>query len=397
MNLVERVQNILATPKTEWPVIAAESATVADLYKGYIAILVAISVVAGFIKGSLIGYSFGITIRMSIVGGLTQAIILYVLGLAAVYVMAHIIDALAPAFGGEKNLIQALKAAAYAYTALWIGGIGVIVPWIGWLIALAGGIYSIYLLYLGLPATMKCPPEKAGGYTAISVICAIVLSWIVAGVGAGIGANMTMGGSATSFDQDTWLGKMEAAGKRLEAAQKSGDPEAIADATRDMMSVTLGGGDKVEALAPEVLKPFVPETLAGLKRTDFSTERKGVMGMQISEANATYSDGAGRTLRLDISDMGSVKGLAKILDWANVVTDKEGDHGYEKTYKKDGRLIHEKWDSQSKEGELGMILGERFSVKLSGKAGSVDEFKATVASLNLAGLEALKNHGIKKD
>jgi len=395
MNLVERVKNTLATPKTEWPVIAAEPATVADLYKGYIAILVAISVVAGFIKGSLIGSSvLGITIRMSILSGLTQAIIGYVLSLAAVYVMAHIIDALAPTFGGERNLIQALKATAFAWTAAWVGSIGLIVPWIGLLIALAGGVYSIYLLYLGLPATMKCSPEKAGGYTAISIICAIVLSWTVASVGAGIGANI---GGGTSYDQDTWLGKMEAAGKRLEAAQKSGDPEAIADATRDMVSATLGGGDRVEALAPEMLKPFLPETLAGLKRTDFSTERKGAMGMQISEANATYSDGAGRTLRLEISDMGSVKGLAKVLDWANVVTDKEGDHGYEKTYKKDGRLVHEKWDSRSKEGELGMVLGERFSVKLSGKAGSVDEFKATVASLNLVGLEALKNHGIKKD
>jgi hypothetical protein len=310
--------------------------------------------------------------------------------------MALIIDALAPSFGGEKNLVQALKVTAYALTASWIASIGVIVPWIGTLIVFAGGIYSIYLLYLGLPATMKCPPENAVGYTAISVICAIVLGWIVAVVGAGIGANTAMGD--TTFDQNTWLGKMEAANKQLETAQRSGDAEAMGNAMREMLSVTLGGGDKVEeALAPEVLKPFLPETLAGLKRTDFSTERNGAMGVQVSEAQATYSDGASRTLRLNISDMGGMKGLAKLADWARVVSEKETDHSYEKTYKRDGRLVHEQWDSQSKKGEFCVIFADRFSVKVSGKAGSIDELKAAVTGINLAGLEALKNQNVKKD
>jgi hypothetical protein len=38
------------------------------------------------------------------------------------------------------------------------------------------------------------------------------------------------------------------------------------------------------------------------------------------------------------------------------------------------------------------VLGERFSVKASGDAGSIDELKTA----DLAGLEALKNQGIKK-
>jgi hypothetical protein len=40
--LIARVKGILLTPKTEWPVIAGESTTVADLYKGYIVWLAAI-------------------------------------------------------------------------------------------------------------------------------------------------------------------------------------------------------------------------------------------------------------------------------------------------------------------------------------------------------------------
>ena len=80
--LIARAQAILLSPKTEWPVIAAEQDTVANLYKNYIVVLAAIPAVAGFIKGSLIGFSmFGITVRTPIVSGIIGMIVSYVLAL----------------------------------------------------------------------------------------------------------------------------------------------------------------------------------------------------------------------------------------------------------------------------------------------------------------------------
>src|SRR5690606_35409450 len=185
--LVARVKAILLTPKTEWPVIASEPATVADLYKNYIVILAAIPAVIGFIKGSLIGYSgFGIHVRTPIGMGLTTAIVTYLLTLGLVYVLALIVDALAPTFGGQKNPVQALKAVAYSYTASWIASVALVLPVIGVLVVLAGAIYGIYLLYLGLPATMKAPQEKAVGYTGVPVILAFLLAWVVGLVVAGM-------------------------------------------------------------------------------------------------------------------------------------------------------------------------------------------------------------------
>lgn len=411
--LIARVKAILMTPKTEWPVIAGEPATVADLYKNYIVILAAIPAVAGFIKGSLIGYGmFGIHYRTPIGAGITSAIIAYALALVLVYVMALIVNALAPSFDGQKDPIQALKAVAYAYTASWIAGIGVILPGIGWLIALAGGIYSIYLLYLGLSPTMKSPSEKAAGYTAVSIIIAVVLGWIIALIVAGVagtGAVMSgalsganPGSSNITIDKDSALGKLaaisqhvDAASKQMEAAQKSGDAAAQGKALGALIGAATGSG-QVEALAPDLLKPFVPDNLAGLKRTEFSAERNGAMGMQISEAHGTYSDGANRNLRLEVTDMGSAKGLMALAGFASIDSDKQTDHGYDKTFKQDGRLVHEKWDSRDKRGEYSIVLGERFTVKVSGNADSMDQLKAAVASLDLAGLEALKNQGVKK-
>jgi len=182
--LVARVSAILTTPKTEWPVIAGEPTTVADLYKNYLLIMAAIPAVFGFIRQSLIGVSIpsGGTFRLGIGAGLASMILSYVLALAMIYVAALITNALALTFGGQKNQIQALKAIAYAYTASFVAGIGQVVPWLGLLIGLAGAVYSIYLLYLGLPHTMQCPQERATGYTATIVIIAFVLSLAVGAV-----------------------------------------------------------------------------------------------------------------------------------------------------------------------------------------------------------------------
>ncbi len=410
--LIDRVKAILLSPKTEWPVIANETTSVADLYKNYIVLVAALPVIAGFIKGSLIGYgAFGITVRTPIGLGIASAIVAYALGLALVYVMALIIDALAPSFGAQKNPVQALKAAAYSWTANWVLGVGVLLPFIGWLAALAGFAYAIYLLYLGLQSTMKCPQEKAGGYTAVSIIIGIVLSWIIGLVVAGIvGTGALMGGaslghnlSEVSVDKDSALGqldawskKVDAAGKQLEAAQKSGDADAASKAMGAVMGAALGGGDKVESLPPDQLKPFIPETLAGLKRSHLSVERSGAMGLQVSTAHAEYSDDSGHHLNLEVTDTGSAKGLMGFAGWAALQNESETDHGYEKTYKQDGRLVHEEWNSADKHGEFTIVLGDRFTVQVSGNADSIDQLKAAVASLNLAGLEALKNHGVGK-
>ncbi len=412
--LIARVQAILMTPKTEWPVIAAEQETVANLYKNYILILAAIPAVFGFIKGSLIGYSvMGFTARTPIVSGVIGMIVQYALILGLVYLVGLIISALAPNFGGEKNQIQGLKTAAYAYTAGWVASIAVIVPWIGWIVALAGSIYGIYLLFLGLPHTMRCPPDKSVLYTVVIIVIGFVLSiiigMIVAGITtAGTAANAVNFGSSSSnvtVDSDSPFGKLAALGekmeqqtKKLEAAQRSGDANAQAEAASAMMGSILGGGDQVEALAPNEIKAYLPEKLAGFKRESISVERNGVMGVQVSTGRARYRDANNNQLDLEITDMGGAKGVMALAGFAGVESERQTESGYEKTYKQDGRLVNESWDSNSHRGEFGIVLGDRFSVKLSGQGEGLDmnALKSALSSLNLASLESMKNQGVKQ-
>jgi len=416
--LIGRVRGILLTPKTEWPLIAAESDTTAGLYTRYILILSAIPAIAGFIKGSMIGYgsSFFGTYRVGFGLGLSSALLQYGLGLISVYVVALIINALAPTFGAQKDQIQALKTTAYAFTASWIGGALVILPWFGFLFSLAGGIYAIYLLYLGLPFTMRGPAEKAAGYTAVTVVCAVVLGIVIGAVVSrfsGVG-NMMMGsrGSGMTFNSPSGSAKidanspqgllgamaqnMQANSQKLQDAQKSGDVAAQQKAAAQMLGGMFGGGETVEALTPEQLKPFIPDTLNGMARKSYSVQRNAVMGLQTAQAQASYRDDSGaHSVDLQIVDMGGAKGMAAFAGWAVQSSESQSDHGYDKVYQDGSRMVHEEWNSQNHSGTLSLVLGGRFSVELRANGISMDDLKGMASSLNLAGLEALKQSGVK--
>jgi hypothetical protein len=179
-SLVERAKNIILQPNAEWPRIDAEPTTIADIYKKYVIILAAIGPIAMLVGQQLFGFrAFGIVYKPSLTSSITQAVLTYVMSLVSIYVLALIIDALAPNFGGTKDPVKAFKVAAYSWTAAWLAGIFGIIP----TLAILGivGLYSLYLLFLGLPILMRAPKDKAMAYTAVTVLAAIVL-YIVVGV-----------------------------------------------------------------------------------------------------------------------------------------------------------------------------------------------------------------------
>lgn len=122
MELLKRVKAILLTPHAEWPVIAQEKGAGAALFLRYVAILALVPALARFIGAALIGW------YAPILSSLAGALVAYVSGFAVVYVLALIIDALAPQFGGRKDLAGALRLAVYSYTPVWLAGIFLLVP-----------------------------------------------------------------------------------------------------------------------------------------------------------------------------------------------------------------------------------------------------------------------------
>lgn len=355
--LARRVRALLFAPKQAWPEFAAEPATVAGLYASHAMVLAAVPALAGFIKGSMIGYGmFGATLRTPILSGLVSMLAGYLLALGLLYAVGWIINALAPTFGARKDPVQALKTATFAWTAAWIGGAGIVLPGIGTLLVLAGVGWTGYLLYLGLPHTMQCPREKAFGYTAASLVLAIVASWACALLLAGIGGFGMLTGAAAqrdafaqrdraevTFDQDSAIGRLAALGERMEASTA------------------------VVAADPATLKAVLPDAIGEYERTGTQARNPGREGMQVSMASATYTHPVDqRRIVVTITDSPAAGALVGMT----------------------GAQVQEAWDDLSGRGEYTEWVDERFRVEVRGQVDDFEQLEAIADDLELSGLSS---------
>lgn len=384
--LLARVRAILTRPGPTWEVIDGERPTVGSLYVGYLIPLTAAAVIASAIGSSLIGAgAFGVTVKVPLVTALIDAVVVFVLSLGFAFVWALVIDALAPTFGGQKDRIQALKVVVYASTASLVAGLFSIIPMLGF-VALLGGLYSLYLLYLGLPKLMKAPQEKALPYTAavvgvgiaIGLVCVVLLTALgLAGLGgdrlrgAEVSGTLQLPGGQGSVD----LGKLQDATEKMEAAAdaiKSGEAPPISD--------------------PDSLKAYLPASVAGFTRGEVSGATAAAAGIEGAEAEGRYAKG-GAMLRLKIVDMGQAGAIASMAGAFNVKSSKESATGYEKMGVVNGRMTTESYDRASKSGEYGVLVGERFMVQARGDGVSMDDLKAAVEAVGLSRLEAAAKKG----
>lgn len=177
MDIVARAKGLMMNPLAEWQIIAAEPAETADLFKSYVVPLAGLAAVGGLIGTALIGSGEG-----GLGGLIGSAVTGYLLSLVGIFVLAKIVAMLAPRFGGPEDSTAAMKLAAYAPTASWIGGACMIIPWIGWLPALAGGLYSLFLFYVGTPIVMRIPRERVMGFALSVVLVAVLVNILIGAV-----------------------------------------------------------------------------------------------------------------------------------------------------------------------------------------------------------------------
>jgi len=178
-NLVQRVINILTKPKEEWVVIENELPEAMKLIGGYTLILALIPAVSSFIKFGIIGYSFmGYTTR-SIGSGIQTALVQLITAVVGVYLLAWVIDQLAPSFESGKNFGRSLQLAVYASTPQWVAGILLLLSTSLSMLILLIGLYAIYLFAIGLPVLKKTPKDKVVGYVALTIVAMIVISLVL--------------------------------------------------------------------------------------------------------------------------------------------------------------------------------------------------------------------------
>lgn len=184
--LTRRAREIMLRPRSEWEVIEREGDSVRDLYTRYVMILAAVPPICT-VLGAIVGSLFG-AIHFSIVGAIVAALVDYVMTLGMVYGLGRAIEALAPYFGGARVRGQAMKVAAFFPTALWLAGVFAIVPALSPLQVL--GLYSLFILWLGLPKLMKVGEDKALVFTLAVILTALVAIIIVRALAGAVNTSL---------------------------------------------------------------------------------------------------------------------------------------------------------------------------------------------------------------
>jgi hypothetical protein len=181
MNLIERVKNMIITPKTEWEVVATEDPNPSKVVMGYVLPIAIVVAIAAFIGYGLIGTRIlGFRFRSTELG-LYSAISTLLSSILTVFITAFVVDALAPSFSSEKNFGRSVQLVAYGSTPGMVAGIFNILPSIALIFTIVGGIYGLYVIYLGMGPIKKTPEEKRALYLVICIL-ALILVYVLLGV-----------------------------------------------------------------------------------------------------------------------------------------------------------------------------------------------------------------------
>ncbi len=292
---------------------------------------------------------------------------MYVLGLIGIFLWSLIINALAPTFGGQKDSVQALKTAAYAATAAWVGGVGQLDA-LDRLADRARGRGLQHLpalsraaahdegarrpgrrLHGGRPSSSRSSCPGSSGRSSAA-------SWAAAcgaAVTADRGSRSTTAASrkaAPAPRSRSGPSRWRTAGKQVEASAQQNQGAPSAAAIGALVGAAVGGKARRRRAAGRPAQGLTcRRRSAACRARDCPPSAMPPWVSRSSEANADYGDGAGRNLRLEINDTGGAQGMLALASWANVESEKQWDGGYERNYRADGRMVHERWDSNGQQ------------------------------------------------
>jgi hypothetical protein len=386
VEIVTRVTGILTRPEAEWPLIEQEPASIGSLFASYILPLSAIPAICGFVGSVLFGHTLlGITYRPSVLSALFTSLATYLLSLGGIFVMALIVNGLAPVFGGERNRVQALKVIAYSSTAVWIAGIISLLPDSGlllkvliWLIV---AIYSLSSFRKGLPILMKSPKERTRTYAGCSIVAALIAGLLISPIqvavlafispaassGDTVGGTLKLGGIELDLDQ---MQKSAANMRQVEERLKSGEP-----------------GPPM--LPAEALKQFLPASLpGGLAQRTVTSSGGQFNGFGEIDVQALYMSGQSQ-VTLTVSDLGASGSLATMAGALGITATQQEGTRSTKIDHAGGRTIAEGYDSRARNGAYSVILANRFRVPAEGSSVTIDDLRSAVNAVNLAKLEAM--------
>jgi len=151
----------------------------------YLLILSIFPAVGIFLLYSVAGYAipfFGM-MRFSVFYGIQGAIYTYVISLIGPFITGFLMSIIAEGLKYGGNMLKFSNLAVYSITPFLLAQILVFIPFFGGLIVFLGGVFSLYLVWLGLREYLKFDQEKALVLLVIYLIVVFVIRFAIGSAG----------------------------------------------------------------------------------------------------------------------------------------------------------------------------------------------------------------------
>ncbi|GAB3313308.1 hypothetical protein GCM10027299_00190 [Larkinella ripae] len=175
-------------------------------------------------------------------------------------------------------------------------------------------------------------------------------------------------------------------GTSISATESVKALEKMADQAEEMAK-----NGPVETVDFRKLKELLPADAEGLARKEATGEKNGMAGFNISTAKGDYrNDDGSQSIEVNIVDAGGTGALMGLAAWSIIEVDKETENGYEKTTKFGDYKSYEKYDNGNKNGEIAVLINNRFIVTAKGNGVEMSKIKSTLEDIDLDKLKDLK-------
>lgn len=185
--ILNHIWGLYTHPKEEWQTIEKRHESL-SYSLAHILMVALIPSICLYYAAAHIGWSIGTEelIKIPESSAIIMSIGIYAALVIGVFFLAYLIQWMAKTFDSKPNFTQSLELAAYTATPLLMVGITALFPvlWFVVISALIALVYSIYLLYSGVPIMMNIPEEKGFIYASSVVTCGLVMLVAMMAVGA---------------------------------------------------------------------------------------------------------------------------------------------------------------------------------------------------------------------
>ncbi|MBX2859336.1 MAG: YIP1 family protein [Cellvibrionaceae bacterium] len=200
MALLQHAYGIMTRPSSQWVAVRRDKSSFTQVFIGHVPVLALIPSLCAFYGVTQVGWVVGggEAIKLSTMSAASLCALTYVALLLGVFVLGEFINWMAKTYGvSDSDEVRHHAGTALAVcvtTPLFLAGIFALYPaiWLNALAMILAGVYSVYLVYEGIPIVMNIDKDRAFMYASsvitvglVLMVTAMIATVLVWGLGVG--------------------------------------------------------------------------------------------------------------------------------------------------------------------------------------------------------------------